>query len=226
MSAVEDQDARWHSFAAKLIPELKKSLRSIGGERPVMVHNRFLVMPFVPTDEWVAMLNTQHRLNRERYEDACLHGEFELALFSCIARPYRPQVFDELCHRMSDAEYWRLAGAVYVDQDDRSPHEETWLARFRENRTHRELLMEAQEWQDLAALPDKVVIYRAGERWGLSWTTYLEKAEWYANRFGLELPVWRSSVRKQNIFAYFTRRGESEVVLLERSHLEEVPREL
>lgn len=63
------------------------------------------------------------------------------------------------------------------------------------------------------ALPQKLTLYRGGPAYGISWTTDREQAEWFANRFGRDYPVWEVTIDKEQALGYLTGRGESEVIL-------------
>jgi hypothetical protein len=88
--------------------------------------------------------------------------------------------------------------------------------------------MTASERQQLAALPDRVSIYRGvnaySEPSGISWTLDRERAEWFARRFPLrpDYPglVWseliEGRVLQRRIIALFQSRQESEIVVFPR----------
>lgn len=66
------------------------------------------------------------------------------------------------------------------------------------------------------ALPDTLKVYRgikgrSGAK-GLSWTTDMKKAAWFANRFGKGW-VYEAEIDKKDIFMVVNDREESEVVL-------------
>lgn len=68
------------------------------------------------------------------------------------------------------------------------------------------------------ALPETIIIYRGlqGKKAkcrGLSWTTNLEKAKWFANRFKFNGKVYQAEISKKDVFFYTDERGEAEVVV-------------
>jgi hypothetical protein len=83
--------------------------------------------------------------------------------------------------------------------------------------------MSEEEGEALAALPDKICIFRGyrgyrkrGAR-GLSWTLDPAKAEWFARRFSFLSPrsyVATGCVRKSKVLAYIDGRKEREIVVL------------
>jgi len=80
--------------------------------------------------------------------------------------------------------------------------------------------MEQEERKALAALPDRLTIYRGvhikkGTLRGLSWTLDRERAEWFANRWAKRRPyLVQAQVLKSDVRAHFLDRGEAEIVVL------------
>ena len=80
--------------------------------------------------------------------------------------------------------------------------------------------------------PDSIVVYRGcvvGQERGMSWTDDLEKAIWFAERFGVtfgETKVYTMTATPASILGHFTRRGESEWVLDPEQILEDDIQEL
>lgn len=74
-----------------------------------------------------------------------------------------------------------------------------------------EHLMDDDERAALAALPDRIEVYRgtsgisvAKARGGMSWTTDKATAAWFANLFGGIPLVLRAEARKADVLAYFS----------------------
>ena len=80
--------------------------------------------------------------------------------------------------------------------------------------------MEQEERKALAALPDRLTIYRGvhikkGTLRGLSWTLDRERAEWFANRWAKRRPyLVEAEVLKSDVRAYFLDRNEAEIIVL------------
>lgn len=47
----------------------------------------------------------------------------------------------------------------------------------------------------------------------MSWTTDIEKAEWFAKRWDKNSKVYSAKVSKDDVLALFSSRGESELVV-------------
>lgn len=81
-------------------------------------------------------------------------------------------------------------------------------------------LMTAAELEYYNALPEVITVYRGiavgrAEKQGLSWTCNYNTAEWFANRFNYgdkKGYVIKGQIAKADVFAYFNRRNEDELV--------------
>ena len=89
------------------------------------------------------------------------------------------------------------------------------------------LLMSEEDYQQFKDLDDMVTIYRgvtsmnAKNVKALSWTLERDTAEWFAHRFGENGTVYEAQIQKQHIYAYFSGRNESEVIV-DPKHLMEL----
>lgn len=79
------------------------------------------------------------------------------------------------------------------------------------------LLMSKSDYARFLSLPDELVVYRGvnrkGSYKGLSWTIDKERAEWFASRWEWNSAVYRATVAKADVLAYFGERSEEEIVL-------------
>lgn len=80
-------------------------------------------------------------------------------------------------------------------------------------------LMTDEERKRLSEMDDTITIYRGVTPYNaknvraLSWTTNIKKAEWFANRYGQRGTVYKTQISKAKVLAYFTSRGESEIIV-------------
>ena len=80
-------------------------------------------------------------------------------------------------------------------------------------------LMEQDEYIQFKTLDDTVTVYRgvtpnnAKSVKALSWSLNQETAEWFAHRFGENGTVYEAQIDKKHIYAYFSGRNESEVIV-------------
>lgn len=81
------------------------------------------------------------------------------------------------------------------------------------------VLMSLEERIRLSEMSETITIYRGVTPYNaknvkaLSWTVDKKKAEWFARRFGENGTVYKAEISKANVLAYFTGRGESEIIV-------------
>jgi len=165
--------------------------------------------------------------NTERMIEYSKKGDDPLgSLFMFMSKPYRLEFLD-LCKDMIPVEQigkllsWIWTATEFPNLNGVS----RWIKLFQ--MVDKSTLMNEEELQGYNALPDEVVAYRGiltgkGKARAMSWTLSKEKAEWFAGRWGHGGQVYSAKVKKQNIFAYFTGRGEDEIVVNSRKLLEVV----
>lgn len=82
-----------------------------------------------------------------------------------------------------------------------------------------EYLMTEEEYNAFQELDDTLTVYRGVTSYNskrikaLSWTTDREIAEWFAHRFDEDGTVYEAEIDKSHVYAYFTCRDESEVIV-------------
>lgn len=81
-------------------------------------------------------------------------------------------------------------------------------------------LMGTEDYQVYTSMPDELRIYRGvaigREPNGLSWTSNLETAKWFAHRFDRDDKtgyIETAIAKKEDVLAYFNTRGEDELVV-------------
>lgn len=83
----------------------------------------------------------------------------------------------------------------------------------------RQTLMNKKEHEKLKSLSDNVEIYRGvteqnhAQVKSLCWTLDIKQARFFANRFQTKGFVYRGTIRKADILAYFAGRSEEEIVV-------------
>lgn len=85
----------------------------------------------------------------------------------------------------------------------------------------KDLFMSEVDRNYLDSLPDEVMIYRgvADDKYkmGYSWSLSRDKAEWFATRLtfdGCNPALYSFKVKKSDVVAYLSSRGESEIIVL------------
>lgn len=123
---------------------------------------------------------------------------------------------------MSDAQFWEQVGRVYVDSENVRENRQAWLKAFRSTRAQRHCLMTSEEAEEFRALPAESTVWcgclNAEELDGVSVTTDRGVASWVAARYarlegGTGFLV-EASVRREDVMACVSRRGEHELLVL------------
>ena len=129
----------------------------------------------------------------------------EHLLTFCIK--YMPQVEDNAVYSKMVATAWKAGG--------NSKMQKYWEPFFNSPRMIAKHAMTSGERRALKKLPQTILVYRAlhgnEQDTAMSWTTNRVFAEKYAN--SLNRNIETKCISKNDIFAYFTRRNESEVIL-------------
>lgn len=170
-----------------------------------------------------ALVNNQLRHKKEALAKAEAKGDWHTYIF-LHERPHRVDAFIEIMDRLSDSDYWGTLGGIWIDSENIRQNPRIWQMLLRSNRPEREAIMDEGERDDLAAMPESIVVYQGHTNRrhdGWSWTTSRETAEWFAHRFAdferARPVVTQGTVRRSNVIAYFTGRNESEIVADRRS---------
>lgn len=168
-----------------------------------------------------ARINARVPLIEAKCAEVLAAGEYDRYVF-CHERPYRVEALDRVAAQMPSDAYWPLVGSVWVDSENVWQNLDTWRSLLWPSErpvTGRPLMMDDEEREALAALPDELIVYRGctrRNRRGLSWTLDEAKAKWFAQRFATvqKMPplVMRGRVRKDKVIAHFTGRNEDEIV--------------
>lgn len=136
-----------------------------------------------------------------------------------VRAPYLPAFFKFTHHFLSLNDYSSFLGSMWTivefpNVDDNIPPQE-FVKIFR--MADKSLLMNDEERRLYLALPDEMTVYRGirgrGSLKALSWTTDIEQAEWFAKRWDKKGKVYSAMIRKEDVLAMFTSRGEAEVVV-------------
>ena len=144
-----------------------------------------------------------------------------------VRPPYLPAFFKFTKHYLNDRDYssflasmWTIVEFPNVDDNITAPE---FVKIFR--KADKMLLMDEEEQKKYLALPEKITVYRGirgrGSLKALSWTTDIKQAEWFAKRWDNNGKVYSATVKKEDVLAVFSSRGESELVV-DYSKLEDV----
>lgn len=127
--------------------------------------------------------------------------------------------FSEVCDQLTDYSYWFILGTLWVSYSGWSDLN-LWKRLFSARRPNRELsLMKPSELSIYRSMADKLTVYRAHRPDEADWIAYTVSPV-TAGRFARERGVSEVKeyrVRKRDVCALFLRRGEYEVLMLDKS---------
>lgn len=194
-----------------LHPDLLPYFEEEGALGPQLRHPLVYQVPFFTN----GMANAYYKQKVKAIEDALAKKNYNTVVY-LHERPYRIQAFLDVMESMEDADYWKLLSSIWTDTENSWQNFQMWNALLRSPRPERHNLMDEEELNHLASLPNEVVVYRgcvAGvNENGLSWTLDKTKAEFFANRFSKNGIVLEKTINKDEIVAVFLGRNESEVI--------------
>ena len=138
------------------------------------------------------------------------------------ATPEAIKVFAAKCRHMSNYGYWFGLSTLWVSYTGWSDLE-LWKQLFRSDRPRRETsIMKPSELSAFRKLPDKFVGYRAHRPNETDWISYAldpEQAALFAIRRGVDR-VSSYSIRRDDVLCLLLRRGETEILVLDKSKAE------
>ena len=143
-------------------------------------------------------------------------------MFYITNKPYRLTFLKYAQPYLTKQTFSELFGDIWVTSEN--PNDDVNVS-LRElvnwfRNADKKFLMDEKDYAAWKALPETMELYRgvgvSRKQYGLSWTTNLEKATWFAHRFdkGPEMGyVQKAIVSKKDMLAYFQSREEEEVVV-------------
>lgn len=216
MSLTADEMSALLNKQEELDPELADYLEDVGQFGPCIRHP--LVYSMVHFPQQNAWVNNQLRAKQKAVASAKAEKEWHSFIY-LHERPYRVGAFIEIMHLMTDEQYWHNLSSIWIDSENIRQNPRVWEQLLRSKRPEREAIMDDEEREALAAMPGLIVVYQGHTKKrhdGWSWTTDKAKAEWFAQRFSdfeSSAPMLTQGVvYKRSVVAYFTGRGESEIV--------------
>lgn len=201
-------------------PELDKELQDAiyEGENFNMIRHPLVntVYSGKPTNR---MMNRILAEKKKQLEIAIAEGNFAKYVFM-HERPYRLGAFDNWVNDIQfpdGKEYWEVLRDIWTDSENIWQNKLIWRKRLTALYPDREFFMTEDERQLLAAMPDRLTIYRGckdNNKSGYSWTLDIDVAKWFSKRFKGKANVLTKTVLKEDVFAYVTSRNEQEIIYL------------
>lgn len=124
-------------------------------------------------------------------------------------------------HRITDdSNYWNLLGTAWkaggsFEQQDH------WIELFQSKRRNRQKIMKTSERREFSRLPKKLKAYRAYAdpieiEQSICWSLDKKFVEQYAK--AKDLQIAECTFNRDDVFAYFNRRQESEILVWRGEH--------
>jgi hypothetical protein len=181
---------------------------------------KFLKHPLVfsvPYNEIMnALLNKQYETKKEAIKE-CLGKKNWSQYIWFHERPYRAMAFEKIKGNLTNPEYWDLLGSVWTDSENIWQSYNLFKKFLRSKRSDKDKLMDDDERELLAELPDEVRVYRGHmgkNKKGLSWSFSSHAARYFAERFGNKNGgVVTGLVSKPKIQALLLGRNEYELII-------------
>ena len=204
-----------------LLPELEEYI-TIGGFGKMLSHP--LIMDLAP-NMLPGAINRRYLAKKEHLEKAIEEDDLDRIVF-LHERPYRFDALEEYV-LLKGGVIWDyskkiqdLVIDVWVDSDNIYQYAPAWRRLFSDRPAGR-VLGNANELRSFRKLPDEFPVWRGGgDSSFLTWTTHEDVAKRFAyvpsgDIGSLPRKVRTRMMRKEDCFAYFTRRGEYEVLSFE-----------
>lgn len=142
-------------------------------------------------------------------------------VFMLITKPYLLGFLKYAKPYLSTEDFTQLLADAWIrsesPNDDPNLSKTKLLAMFKVADPN--ILMDDEERSRLQSLEDPVTVYRGVTSYNaknvkaLSWTLDENVAQWFAHRYGEQGTVYQAQIRKGDIYAIFTGRNESEVIV-------------
>ncbi len=178
----------------------------------------------VPYDDDYYQLNITNQIDFKKWK-LVMEGQIDDSvnahhIFYLVNDAYALMFVRDVAAFLSNEDFGTLLGEAWVKSEyaneDANVSKKEVLELFK--RVDKKALMSESEMETYRDLDDTLVIYRGvaeGNKQStkaLSWTTSFGKAKWFAERWG-KGKVYAANINKQDVFAYFDRKGEDEVVV-------------
>ena len=138
------------------------------------------------------------------------------------------KLFSHLQNDLKDKDYWTVLGECYVMSSFSHSNYSNIITFFQSKRSDRINIMTEEEKFEFDSLPDEIEIYRGcseheikSGNYRFSWTTKKSVAQFFAKRnktkYGIKNLVVSRIIKKEEVFAYFNRRNEFEIIYIQNN---------
>ena len=140
-------------------------------------------------------------------------------LFIIINKPYSGIFFKYIKDFLDIDDYTNMLEALWTEMEypntDVNVSKREWISMWK--KADLDKIYSEEDKEVLAKLPDRFIVYRGlmdrAKVEALSWTLDIDKAVWFAKRFGHNGKVYKAYCNKKDILVYLSCRNESEIVV-------------
>ena len=191
----------------------------------ILKHPLVTAVPYL--SQFNHLYNQSFLLKNRRFQNFLCIDDYK-SMLTLVERPHRLSTFIKYQSLMDNEQYWECLRFVWTDAEfvtrDRDIYLQLFLNMSREEQRIDDYItcwsmMDLEEKTRFSKLDSVVKIFRGGteiNKKGLSWTISPNTASWFANRFNQKGKIFGAEIKKTQIFAFFTGRGEEEVVVLKK----------
>ena len=158
---------------------------------------------------------------RKQATETIDQAESPYQVFMLITKPYLLGFLKFAKPYLSNEDFTQMLADAWIrsesPNDDPNLSKTKLLALFKA--ADPKILMSEEERTRLRDLENPVTVYRGVTSYNaknvkaLSWTLDENVAQWFAHRYGEHGTVYQAQIRKEDIYAFFTGRNESEVIV-------------
>lgn len=203
--------------SVELHEDLKDYIQDSGFIGEMLHHPLVVHVPYAK--ELNGIINSQYEFKKKKLDEFIKDKKWS-SYIHMYERPYRLDAFEEIKDSLTDKEYWSTLKDVFVDSENISQNYETWDFLLNSERDHSEFFMDEDDRLFLEQMPEEIIVYRGfkdeGGEESFSWTLNLEKAIWFAERFGKDddSSVAKAIINKKDVIGYINSRNEEEILIL------------
>lgn len=161
------------------------------------------------------------QLWRSNMEEIINNAKDLIKIYMMVNKVYKLAWLKACKKFMSISDFSKLLGYAWVESENPNIDVNVTIEELIEwfEYSDKEYLMSKDDFEaynKLTSSNEPITLYRGigsrSEKFGLSWTSNLDKAKWFANRFGTGYII-TTKVSPSDILSYFGGRGEDEYVI-------------
>ena len=186
-----------------------------------VISHPFINFPItvIKDNKFVNLLDNKERDEWFRYLSDIINTSDLLHIYMMVNKPYKLTWLKFCRPYMSEKEFAEYLADAWTIMEN--PNQDInvdistliyWFGKY-----PKEHLMTKEDKHHLESLPEDIVLYRGvgkmSNPYGLSYTSSLKKAKWFQKRFDNNGFLIALKVKKNDVLAYFSTRGESEFIV-------------